>query len=233
MIVFGRTKVKARTRHFDGALRRRVGVGGAEAEAEGGRRQRLSRIDATSSSSSELADRPRQDTEALSERGEHAQRMVRRRNDMAICRRSARRHGGTAVRRYVDTSVCRYVGTSVRRPVGPSARRKRGDRVGIGSRARTARDRSRACPAALVRAGRAGRAGTFRGSRTNARCRAKGRRRPARRRDARARGVRYSVVRTCQSSGNSTTSSILRRYGAPLVPPVPCLKPMMRSTVVT
>lgn len=39
-----------------------------------------------------------------------------------------------------------------------------------------------------------------------------------------------STVRTCHSSGNSTTSSILRRYGAPAVPP---LKPMMRSTVVT
>ncbi len=61
---------------------------------------------------------------------------------------------------------------------------------------------------------------------------AKGKNWPARRRDG-GRVGRYSVVRTCQSSGNSTTSSILRRYGAPLVPPVPCLKPMMRSTVVT
>src|SRR5262249_24768249 len=40
-------------------------------------------------------------------------------------------------------------------------------------------------------------------------------------------------VRSFQISGNSTTSSILRRYPTQLVPPVPRLKPMMRSTVVT
>ncbi|TGN96746.1 hypothetical protein PL79_015360 [Burkholderia sp. USMB20] len=43
MIVFGRTKVKARTRHFDGALRRRVGgrrkAEGGRRKAEGGRRK--------------------------------------------------------------------------------------------------------------------------------------------------------------------------------------------------
>src|SRR4029453_19401858 len=37
--------------------------------------------------------------------------------------------------------------------------------------------------------------------------------------------------RTFQSSGNNTTSSIFRRYATPLVPPVPVLNPIIRSTV--
>ena len=43
----------------------------------------------------------------------------------------------------------------------------------------------------------------------------------------------HNPPRRFQSSGKSSTSSILRRYFTPLVPPVPRLKPMMRSTVVT
>jgi hypothetical protein len=35
------------------------------------------------------------------------------------------------------------------------------------------------------------------------------------------------------SSGKSESSSVLRRNGTPAVPPVPFLKPMMRSTVFT
>ena len=43
----------------------------------------------------------------------------------------------------------------------------------------------------------------------------------------------YRLVRRCQSSGNSSTSSMRRRYCTPEVPPVPRLNPMTRSTVVT
>lgn len=214
MIVFGRAKVKARARHFDGALRRRVGGAGRKAEGVSVRRASMRRVRRAASLPTGPDRMPRRGRNAVSMRS-------------GWC--GAATYGDMPA---IVPAARRFVDTSIRRPVGPSARRKRGDRVGIGSRARTARGRSRACPA-LARAGGAGCGGTFRGVHTNARCRAKGRRRPARRRDARARGVRYSVVRTCQSSGNSTTSSILRRYGAPLVPPVPCLKPMMRSTVVT
>lgn len=38
-------------------------------------------------------------------------------------------------------------------------------------------------------------------------------------------------VRACHSSGNSSVSSMRRRYGTPAVPPVPVLPPMMRDTV--
>jgi hypothetical protein len=53
--------------------------------------------------------------------------------------------------------------------------------------------------------------------------------------DGIARRVRraQSSVLTCQSSGKRTTSSIRRRYATPDVPPVPRLKPITRSTVVT
>ncbi len=43
----------------------------------------------------------------------------------------------------------------------------------------------------------------------------------------------YRTVLTCHNSGNSTTSSMRRKYGTPPVPPVPRLNPMTRSTVVT
>lgn len=39
--------------------------------------------------------------------------------------------------------------------------------------------------------------------------------------------------RSFHNSGNSSTSSILRRYATPEVPPVPRLTPITRSTVVT
>ena len=44
---------------------------------------------------------------------------------------------------------------------------------------------------------------------------------------------RHNSPRKCHSSGNSSTSSIRRRYCTPEVPPVPRLKPITRSTVVT
>ena len=50
---------------------------------------------------------------------------------------------------------------------------------------------------------------------------------------ARTSGGRYNSVRTCHNSGNSSTSSIRRRYATPTVPPVPRFSPMTRSTVVT
>src|SRR6185369_3558650 len=40
-------------------------------------------------------------------------------------------------------------------------------------------------------------------------------------------------VRTSRSSGNSACSSVLRRNATPAVPPVPRLKPITRSTVLT
>ncbi len=39
-------------------------------------------------------------------------------------------------------------------------------------------------------------------------------------------------VRTCHSSGKNLSSSAFARYGTPLVPPVPRLWPMMRSTAL-
>jgi hypothetical protein len=40
-------------------------------------------------------------------------------------------------------------------------------------------------------------------------------------------------VRTSSSSGKKLSPTRLRRYSTPAVPPVPRLKPMMRSTVFT
>lgn len=43
--------------------------------------------------------------------------------------------------------------------------------------------------------------------------------------------VGHNSVRTCHSSGNSTTSSTFFRYPTPAVPPLPRLWPIIRSTV--
>ncbi len=48
-----------------------------------------------------------------------------------------------------------------------------------------------------------------------------------------AGAVGHNSVRSAQSSGKSSTSSMRRRYCTPEVPPVPRLTPITRSTVVT
>lgn len=61
-----------------------------------------------------------------------------------------------------------------------------------------------------------------------------GRRRQRLRRRRMLRLIRYyRLERSRHSSGKRMVSSMLRRYPTPSVPPVPGLKPMMRSTVVT
>ena len=43
----------------------------------------------------------------------------------------------------------------------------------------------------------------------------------------------YSLVRIAQRSGKSGLKSVVRKYAAPGLPPVPCLKPIVRSTIFT